>query len=295
MKDIYKDEKNDVLINKLGIKDSKKLEQAEYDIVSTKASFIDEYCSGNFDIEHLKNLNKYLFGDVYEWAGKFRSVPIWKDEKVFGYMDSVRYSAPEHIEKDLKKIFNYYDSFKWNTLSFNETQDLLIDMLSDIWKVHPFREGNTRSCVSFICLYAESMGVSIDKTLFSENPDYMRNALVYACDGQYSDKSYLTKIMKDSMQRKLSDPTISDNRDDDYKRSVKKDILKSGFKPTDKIIDKIEQLHKLSGKNISVKEIKNLYTSKNVEDKETENIVKDIAKEFIKQEKAMQLFFERER
>lgn len=201
MIDVYVDE-NGVLLNKLEIKDGDKLALAETDIVSAKAICVDENCKGNFDVEHLEELHKYLFGDIYDWAGQIRTVPMWKEEEAFGYMDSVRYATPDCIADDLKKSFQFYNNLKWDSLKYETKQEYLIDFLAEIWKIHPFREGNTRTCVTFACLYGEYIGIHMDRTLFAENPRFMRNALVVASDDpRYADKTRLEKIMKDSMSR----------------------------------------------------------------------------------------------
>lgn len=49
---------------------------------------------------------------------------------------------------------------------------------SNIWQVHPFREGNTRTVAMFIIKYLEFLEYNIDKTLFKDNSLYYRRALV---------------------------------------------------------------------------------------------------------------------
>lgn len=200
MKDIYSD--GGVLKNKLNIKDSDALDKAEKDILCYKMFLANtEFKNISLDIDGLRKLNSFLFGDVYEWAGEFRTVPIWKEEKVFGYMDSVRYSTPDCIESDLKECFQYYNSLKWDTMPKEEKKHEIVNLLADIWKIHPFREGNTRTCVTFTCFFAEKIHVPMDKRIFAQNHTYMRDSLVYASDGQYAQKQYLQKIMFDSMNR----------------------------------------------------------------------------------------------
>ena len=49
---------------------------------------------------------------------------------------------------------------------------------SNIWQVHPFREGNTRTTALFIQKYLISLGYNVDNTLFKDKSIYYRNALV---------------------------------------------------------------------------------------------------------------------
>ena len=64
-----------VLINKLGIKDEEKLRIAEREITSLRiANAKISVIKGDFDLLHLKRVHKYIFGDIYEWAGEIRWV-----------------------------------------------------------------------------------------------------------------------------------------------------------------------------------------------------------------------------
>ena len=68
-----------VLINRLGITDNESLSAAEREITSLKlAMAIRKPIKGNFDLRHLQKIHKYIFGDVYAWAGNLRHVNIAK-------------------------------------------------------------------------------------------------------------------------------------------------------------------------------------------------------------------------
>lgn len=78
--------------------------------------------------------------------------------------------------------------------------------MSDLQKVHPFREGNTRTIVTFCCHYAEKEGFSLDTDLLKDNSDYVRNALVAASAtfhdiGDKSNLNYLATIIEDAIER----------------------------------------------------------------------------------------------
>lgn len=98
LKDLYKKDpyvyKNGTLINKLGITDYEKLRQAEADISFVKLFTVDrDVAPGDFGLEYIKGLHKYILGDIFDWAGNFRTVPMQKEEKILAG-DSVRYSHP---------------------------------------------------------------------------------------------------------------------------------------------------------------------------------------------------------
>ena len=77
-------------------------------------------------------------------------------------------------------------------------------LFRSLWKVHPFREGNTRTTITFFCQYADAIGLKINRELFEKNSRYVRMALVaynaYFADGSnFSKREYLEKIVYDAM------------------------------------------------------------------------------------------------
>ena len=201
MNDVYLYDDVPILKNKLNIKDSKALEKAESDITYFRLLDIDRAISSDaFDYRRLLDIHKYIFGDIYEWAGTARAIPIVKGERVLGG-DTVRYSEPDDIEKNCSKVIEKLNETDWSKFSIDETADLFSKLIAELWQIHPFREGNTRSVVTFATQFAEAHGFTMDKILLKESSDYVRDALVKASDGQYSEFHYLTKVFKDAITR----------------------------------------------------------------------------------------------
>jgi cell filamentation protein len=78
--------------------------------------------------------------------------------------------------------------------------------MGDLWKVHAFREGNTRTTMLFFNQFANEKGFPLDYELISNNSDYVRNALVaisavFSDLGDRSQPEHLIRIVKDSMER----------------------------------------------------------------------------------------------
>ena len=154
----------------------------------------------NFElsVDYLKYIHKYLFQDVYEFAGEFRNINFFKHEIILNN-DSVAYgdckTLTESLEYDirLEKEKNYKD------MSIVDVIKNITDFSSSIWQVHPFREGNTRTIALFIEKYLISLGYNVYKSLFKDKSVYFRNALVRS---NYfnndlnikEDKSYLIKF-----------------------------------------------------------------------------------------------------
>lgn len=199
MRDPYLYDDVDVLQNLLNIKDDKQLETAESNITYVKLLDIDRLAEkADFSVEYLKELHHYIFSDIYEWAGKFRTIPMVKGERVLGG-DTVRYSLPDDIEKDLIKAISDLKSVEWNRLSIDETAKIYAEKVAALWQVHPFREGNTRTIVTFATQFAHANGFNMDKQLLKESAGYVCDALVKASDGQYSEYHYLVKIFKEAI------------------------------------------------------------------------------------------------
>ena len=201
MKDIYMYDDAEVLKNKLGIKNEDELNKAEGDITCIRLLDIDIKISGSlFDYARLKAIHKYIFGDIYDWAGKERAVPVVKGERVLGG-DTVRNSLPGYIEKDAENAIAELNAVKWDELSIDETASIFSVQLAALWQVHPFREGNTRAIVTFATQFAEHHGFKMNKALLRDNAEYVRDSLVKASDGPYSDYQYLRRIIRDSIEK----------------------------------------------------------------------------------------------
>ena len=102
MKDPYIQE-NGTLKNKLGITKYKDLNDAEKDIGFAKLIDIGESFKQKYDVEYIKSIHRHIFEDIFDWAGEFRTVPVYKTEIVIPGL-SLEYSAPKNIEKDLNSI-----------------------------------------------------------------------------------------------------------------------------------------------------------------------------------------------
>ncbi len=78
------------------------------------------------------------------------------------------------------------------------------ESLAHLWRVHPFREGNTRTTVTFCCQYADEIGLCPNRDLFEENAQYVRTAMVaynavFSDMGDLSKPEYLERIVEDAL------------------------------------------------------------------------------------------------
>lgn len=204
MRDIYLYEDCPVLINKLAIKKQEELEAAEADYVTYRLKNLAmNPLPGKYDYDHFLEMHYYIFQDIYDWAGQQRKLNIYKEEPVLGGI-SVNYSDVFDIAKDATFALNEMTSINWNRLSQEEKAKKFSESLAKIWKVHCFREGNTRTAITFCCQYADEMGFTINRKLFEENSQYVRTALVaynavFDDLGDLSKKEYLERIVLDAI------------------------------------------------------------------------------------------------
>ena len=96
-----------VLRNKLGIKTEKTLDLIEAEQSRANMMLLYEQGFSDFTPEGLCKIHQFLFGDVYEWAGKYRVINIQKSERLLAGQ-SVWYSNDDDIERDLENAFYSY-------------------------------------------------------------------------------------------------------------------------------------------------------------------------------------------
>lgn len=204
MHDFYLYDDCDVLKNLLGIKNQQQLEEAEADYVSMRLKELAVApLPGHYSVQHYLRMHQYIFQDVFEWAGEFRKLNIEKEEDVLGGL-SVEYSDIMDIAKDIMAILDRMNGRDWGSLSLDEKATAFSADVAALWKAHGFREGNTRTTITFCCQFADEHGFPIDRKLFEENSKYVRTALVaynavFHDLGDLSKKEYLERIIKDAL------------------------------------------------------------------------------------------------
>lgn len=163
---IYCYPNSDVLINKLNIRDGDILSEAERRLTMLRISdLIDNPIKGEFDLKHLQAIHKYIFQDIYDWAGEIRTVDIAKQNM---------FCKVQYINNQSSIIF---ENLKKENFLIGLKRDKIINRLSyyfsEINALHVFREGNGRSQREFIrelalfCYYRIDFR-KVDKNLMLE-------------------------------------------------------------------------------------------------------------------------------
>ena len=149
----YKD--SETLINKFDIKDENILFDFERRYTAIReAELLENPIKGNFDFDHLKALHKFLFQDVYYWAGDIRTCNIAKTD-LFCLTQNIESFANSVFESLKEK--NYFIEF-----SYEDKIKYLTSLFSDINALHPFREGNGRTQREFLFMLARINGIEMN-------------------------------------------------------------------------------------------------------------------------------------
>ena len=151
--------------------------ELECDFVSLRIVELLSIDNFELSVDYLKYIHKYLFQDVYEFAGEFRKIDFSKHEKILN-SDSVAYGDCKTLAESLEYDISLEKEKNYKDMSIVEIIKNITDFTSNIWQVHPFREGNTRTTAVFIEKYLISLGYNVDNSLFKDKSVYFRNALV---------------------------------------------------------------------------------------------------------------------
>ena len=153
---IYCYPSSNVLKNKLNIRDNKLLKTAEEEITLIKQmELLKNPIKGNFSKAHLMNIHKFIFEDIYPFAGKIRREQISKADIMF--------YPPHLIDRELDKVFT---KIKVKNMVRETDKEKVFDNLAYVMAelniIHPFREGNGRSIRELIRLMAKRMGYDLN-------------------------------------------------------------------------------------------------------------------------------------
>ena len=151
----------------------------EADKVSARIAELLSEKTFAFNPSQLIAIHRHLFMDIYKFAGKIRDYNITKREWVLRG-DTVYYAGADMISETLKYDFDQEKSFNYSSVSVDEAIAHLATFCSNIWQIHPFGEGNTRTTAVFMIKYLTTLGFKVNNEIFANNSWYFRNALVRA-------------------------------------------------------------------------------------------------------------------
>lgn len=124
-------------------------------------------------------IHQRLFTGIFSHAGKIRDYNITKKEWVLNGA-SVTYGGALELKATLDYDFRTEKEFSYEGLSMSEIIKHLAKFISQLWQIHVFGEGNTRTTAVFLIKYLRSLGFNVNNDLFADNSWYFRNSLVRA-------------------------------------------------------------------------------------------------------------------
>lgn len=154
-------------------------ETKEADIVSARITKLLGEKAFQFSPAEWLTIHRRLFEGVFSHAGQIRPYNITKKEWVLGG-DTVIYADFNSIKDTLDYDFATEKQFSYEGLSVEASVKHLAKFASDIWQIHPFCEGNTRTTAVFMIKYMKTFGFRVNNDAFEKNSWFFRNALVRA-------------------------------------------------------------------------------------------------------------------
>jgi cell filamentation protein, protein adenylyltransferase len=146
----------DVLKNLRNIRDHFLLSRFEAEATSRRIiELVNSPLVDKFDLAHLQAIHKYIFQDVYVWAGEFRTLNISKEGHLFASSDFVATVLKDLLQRLAAE--NYLRTTDWNMFAASAGF-----FLGEINAVHPFREGNGRAQRQFMRELGVYSGFVID-------------------------------------------------------------------------------------------------------------------------------------
>lgn len=211
-RDPYLYEDADVLVNKMGIKTQEELDALESDIIPLRIMALRKEGFIIQSIFDIKKIHKFLFKTIFDWAGEYRTITMYKKEPILnGY--SVDYTPHTYIKKEMDDLDKKYQSINWSNLSNKEKLVNATSIIQELWQIHCFREGNTRTVALFLYFLLKTIGVHVNVDYLGKYSKYFRNSLVLASLYSQSKPEYLLGIISDSVTIKNIDNNMYETID----------------------------------------------------------------------------------
>lgn len=169
----------------------------EADKVAVRIAQILSTDTFNPNENYLALIHGTLFKGIYKNAGLYRNYNISKKELILRG-ESVRYEHATLIKDTLHYEFEKESGFEYATLSMKEIVKHISRYIADLWQIHPFGEGNTRTTAVYMIQYLRNLGFTVTNDVFAENSKYFRNALVRA---NYSNLQFGVKETTEFLER----------------------------------------------------------------------------------------------
>ena len=151
----------------------------EADKVSARIAEILSEQTFSFSPAQLASIHRRLFEGIYKLAGRIRDYNITKNEWVLGG-ETVYYASFDTISETLEYDMRAEREFSYAGMPVDDAIRHLMRFCANLWQIHAFCEGNTRTTAVFMIKYLKTLGFNVVNDMFAQNSWYFRNALVRA-------------------------------------------------------------------------------------------------------------------
>lgn len=194
----YQPGSNDtVLANKVGITDPNDMNIAETELLEDLYEYVFNNFPDQLEWSLLCEWHRKWLGNLYDWAGRLRTVDMSKPD--------IRFASPLQIDK-LAKQFSaeYLDRFdQLPDMADDDLIAFLAEVHVEFILIHPFREGNGRLSRLLLDVLAVKAGLQpLDYTLWDEHKDFYFKAVQAGRDGDYQ---YVERLVRDVAESQQDD------------------------------------------------------------------------------------------
>lgn len=166
----------------------------EADKVSARIAEMLSEQTFTFSPAEYLTIHRRLFSGIYKFAGKIRDYNITKNEWVLNG-ETVLYASADSLRATLEYDLEQERKFSYRRLSEQEITEHIAHFISNLWQIHIFGEGNTRTTAIFLIKYLRKLGFkNVNNDLFADHSWYFRNALVRANYEDLSRGIYRTEL-----------------------------------------------------------------------------------------------------
>lgn len=151
----------------------------EADKVSARITELLQEETFNFSPAQLTSIHRRLFEGIYKFAGRIRDYNITKREWVLRG-NTVYYASADTISETLEYDIEQERKYSYEGKSIDDAISHLTRFCANLWQIHAFGEGNTRTTAVFMIKYLKTLGFKVTNDLFATHSWYFRNALVRA-------------------------------------------------------------------------------------------------------------------
>ncbi|WP_434984534.1 Fic/DOC family protein [Vreelandella zhaodongensis] len=183
---------NRVLGNLVGITDPAEMNIAETELLEALYMQVFDDFPETLAFQTICQWHRIWLGNVYRWAGQYRTVDMSKP--------NIRFASPIQIQKLAQEFDDQYLS-RFTELPEMDDEQLvafLAEMHVEFILIHPFREGNGRVARLLLDVMAVKAGAQpLDYSLWNEHKDYYFKAIQAGRDGDYQ---FVERLVRDVLE-----------------------------------------------------------------------------------------------